>query len=587
MLKEEDIKKTEEIGPSRFTFNGNIIKELGEESISNPYIAVAELIKNSYDADSKVVEINFLNIDKHNPKITIADDGLGMDSSEIKDKWMDIGSPHKKSMGRTKENNRIPVGAKGIGRFASQCLGKTTKLITASKNEHFGYRLLFDWNQFKPGNKATDVDNNTQRFKKKLSTRGTTLVIENLNHNWNDSERMRDLLKDIFLLTSPVNGPKNFKIKQNISSKCPDLKKLQKKFLDKHAYCLKVKLSQNKKIDFEFYKGGIIRKKGKKELKENLRCGDTSFELYFYYRSQTAWKRWLKKEISKRDLNEIKNMLDIYGGIKLYRDHFRVKPYGDKNADWIGIDKWSRDVSMVPGNPQIFGVVNISKETNPKIQDTTTREGVFTTPEYFDLVRFVTTCISLFVDMRSEVESEKAKARKGKTSRKKTVKKEEKIEIKEPKVEEPPVIPEDIPFIDIKGDFPNSHYNQLVHEANECERNNYPNASFWMCRKITENLVFHILEKKFSDKVDLWYDTKNKRNHSFSKLIDNLYQNRDFFKPNVKDYIEQFKIDVGKFKKDVDAAIHKNYVYLSDKSELKQYKINKVIQILIEIYHNI
>lgn len=584
MLNEEDIKKVEELGSNRFTFNGNIITEIGEESISNPFIAIAELIKNSYDADSKNVSLEFQNLGKHNPRIIVHDDGVGMDSAQVKDRWMDIGSPHKKEIERSAENNRIPVGAKGIGRFASHCLGKSLKLITASKNEHYGYRLNFDWAKFSPKVKATDVDVLTERFKKKMSTRGTTLIVDQLKQQWHDNEKLRDLLRDIFLLTSPIETPKSFKIKENISREYPELKKLTSSFLDKATYHLRISLSKRKDISYEFYKGEQKIKDEKKQLQSELSCGDVTFDLYFYYKIASKWKEYTNKDLTKKEIEEISSMLKEYGGIKLYRDKFRVKPYGDKDADWIGLDKWSRDQSIVPGNTQVIGIVSISKETNPGIEDTTTREGVIGKPQYFDLIKFVTTGISRFVDLRSEVESNKVKARrtKGKKKAAKT-----KIEITIPKVEERPVTVQEAPFIDTKGNFPNNHYDPLIYEINECENRNYPNAAFWLCRKIAENMTYHILEKKFPSEINLWYDTKNKRNHSFSKLIDNLYQNRDKFKPNVKDYIEQFKIDVGIFKKDVDAAIHKPYVYISDREELKKYKINKILQLLIDIYTNI
>lgn len=576
MLKEEEIKNPEGLGNSRFTFNGNIITEIGEESISNPVIAIAELIKNSYDADAKNVVLNFDNIGKRNTKIVIRDDGVGMDYPEIKDRWMDIGSPHKKNIEKTHENDRVPAGAKGIGRFASHCLGESLKLITASKNEKNGYRLSFDWTKFSPAIKATDVDVRTDKFKKKLSTRGTTLIVDQLKQQWNDNEKLKNLLRDIFLLTSPLDPPKNFRIKENISRECPELKKLNDSFLKKAGYHIKITLSKKKEIAYEFFKNNQKVKDEKEQLKTELSCGDIIFDLYFYYKTADKWKEYFDIDLTKKEIEEIGFMLKEYGGVKLYRDKFRVKPYGDKDADWIRLDKWSRDQSMVPGNTQIIGIVSISKQTNPDIEDITTREGVINNLQFFDLVKFVTTGVDLFVDIRGEIESGKAKARK------KRVKK--KIEVVIPKGRDMATTGQ-CPFIDVKGDFPNSHYNQVVYEANECENRNYPNAAFWLCRKIVENLTFHIIEKKFPGDIDLWYDTSSTRNHSLSRLIKNLHKNRDKFKPNVRECIEQFKIDVGKFKKDVDAAIHKNHFYLTDKSDLKKYNINKLLQLLIDIFN--
>src|SRR3954454_24821360 len=98
-------------GTFRFTFNGNLIAELGEESISNPAVAIAELIKNAYDAGSTHVSLDFQDITKHNTRIVIADDGVGMSLTDIKERFMEVGSPHKKDVVRTPELNRVPVGA--------------------------------------------------------------------------------------------------------------------------------------------------------------------------------------------------------------------------------------------------------------------------------------------------------------------------------------------------------------------------------------------------------------------------------------------------------------------------------------------
>lgn len=280
--------------------------------------------------------------------------------------------------------------------------------------------------------------------------------------------------------------------------------------------------------------------------------------------------------MSDKDVEEISAMLEHYGGIKLYRDCFRVKPYGDRDADWIGLDKWSRDnPSIIPGNTQVIGIVSISKEQNPRIEDTTSREGVIARPEYFDLVTFVTTSIKIFSDKRSSEEGGKAKA-----------KKKSKLKVVKPKVQEVPPVEVESQFIDVKGNFPTNHYTKLVTEANECELRNCPNAAFWLSRKIIENLVYDILAKKFKNQVDLWYDTGKNRNHSLSMLIENLYNKKDEFGPN-KRIIEQFKSDVGKFKKDVDSAVHKNFFYLNDKKDLKQYQVSKIIEMLLQIYGGI
>jgi hypothetical protein len=575
MLKNKNLVK---VGDSRFAFNGNLIAELGEESISNDNVAIAELIKNSYDADSSSVDLSFLEIEKHNASISIEDDGKGMDIIDIKDRFMEIGSPHKKDISKTDIYNRVPVGAKGIGRFGSHGLGNFLELKTSVKGGRDGYEAHFDWSLFTSKVKVTDVNVPTFSFKKKATEHGTRLLIKNLKDSWNDSEKTKSLLKDLELLLSPVDPPKNFKIKHNLDLEGVPIPKIKKVFFDKAAYTLKVKLTKKKVIDLEFKKLGKVVSKEKKELRGNLSCGDVTFELYFYYKTNNGWKDNTGVEITEKDRKYIKSILDEYGGIKLYRDYFRVKPYGEIASDWIGLDQWSRNNSMIPGNTQAFGVVTIGRDKNPKIEDTTTREGVLNNAEYFDLVKFVTTSVSEFADLRSEQETHKVKGKKKK-------KKTKTVKVEKPKAGESLSVSKGEPFIDVTGSFPSSHYNQIIHEANECYDRNYPNATFWLVRKIIENLVTHILEKKYPKTPDLWYNKGKKRVLNFSQLTDNLYSNRkDFKAPKAVNQIQILNSDINKIRLAINSTVHNNHDYLTDRDDLKKYKIGKIIQNLVDIY---
>jgi len=572
-----ELQMKEQTGKFRFTFNGNIITELGEESISNSNIAIAELIKNAYDANSEQVSFEFVNLGKHNTTIRIVDGGVGMGLTDIKDKFMDIGSPHKKDIVKTPEYNRVSVGAKGIGRFASHSLGNKLLLKTAVKGEKTGYELKFDWKLFDKHIKATDVDVPMITFNKKNSERGTTLEILDLKESWNDNTKLKQLLKDLKLLVCPIDPPRKFKIKNNIPTDDLRLPDIKKKFFDLAAYEFRVKLTKKKELHYEFYKLGKLKKNGKQTLARNLTCGDAEFRLFSYYKVPAIWKQNTGKEIDKTSMDYIKSVLGEYSGIKLYRDHFRVKPYGDVGADWIGLDVWSRNQTDVPGNPQVLGIVSISKEQNPKIEDTTTREGVINNTEYYDLVEFVTTSIREFTILKNTMEPGRKKGKR-KKKQPKTIKVEKAKSGASPATKQPFLI-------DVKGSYPSSNYDPIVFEANECNERNYPNAAFWLSRKIIENLVTHILSKKYPSPPDLWYDHKKQRVLNLSQLIDNLHDNRnDFTAPGLKHQIEIFKSDVTPMRKAVNCIIHNNYDFLTDRADLKKYKINKIVQNLIDIY---
>jgi hypothetical protein len=569
-----------EILPFRFKISGNLIKKLGEESIANKNIAILELIKNSYDAGASLVEVELKNISSANPSIRISDNGKGMTSTDLENKWLNIATPNK-SEHKIKSGERIPVGEKGIGRLSSESLGDETMLTTNPKNETAGFQINFDWKKYQDKNAlANEIVNNGFKLKKKKGDAGTVLEISELRHNWNDSDIQKSLLKDIYLLHPPNAAPKNFKV--NTSIKMPTLKKIDRKFLNAAAYHIKVKLTKGDTLNFEAKALDGTIKKENVNLAKKLICGDATFELFYFYRSASALKSALNVEVSQATVKAYNSVLDEYYGIKLYRDFFRVKPYGEDGNDWLGLDINFQNNSMFPRNINVFGLVTISKITNPKIADTTTREGIIYTTEFQDLQRFVQTSIQeIFVKIRSEVESHKKKATKAKpktsTGKIKVAAKKTPVKI---------VASLDKLIENLGGSYPQSFYAPLEQEINDCYGNNFPNATFFLSRKLIENLIFNILEKKYPTDIQLWFNVGTNSHHKLSLLITNLYSKKANFKPNVRLYLEKFNREIGAFRKEANLKAHNVIEYLKDKSELKKYKINDLVQLLLNIYHH-
>lgn len=570
----------EKITPFRFKISGNLIKELGEESISNPNVAILELIKNAYDAEAPKVEIDLIDINTSDAKIMITDTGEGMSYDELENKWMVIASPHKSDIKKT-DGGRIPVGAKGIGRLASESLGAKTVLTSYPKGETSGYEVHFDWGEYRKLNVlCDDINNEGYRFKKKRTDQGIKIEISGLRTSWNDSEKLKNLLKDIYLIHPLSVQIQDFKIVPKTGLSHITMNKPDKKFLDMAVYKLETSLSSKDIVQYSFYVGNKKHSSKTVKLDTPLECGDVSFELYFFYKVAGPYKERIGRELTQDNLEEIKGFLEEYSGIKLYRDNFRVKPYGDKGFDWTRLDALAQDNTMCPRNDQIIGIVKIGRLTNPKIVDTTTREGIIYSSEFSDLIRFVETAITkIFIDKRSEIEFEKKKARKAATSKKKKGATPV-IKVPETKAKE-----EDI--IDVKGDYPQSFYYKLHDEINHCYGSNYPNATFFLTRKLVENLVFNILEKKFPNDVDLWYDKGISYHLPLGVLIKNLYDKRNDFKPNAGRYIEKFNTDVGTFKKEANIKAHNIFEYLENKDELKKFKISDIVQLLINIYQTL
>jgi hypothetical protein len=566
--------------PYRFKVSGNLIKKLGQESIANKNVAILELIKNSYDANASKVVVHLEDVQSKDAVISIEDNGEGMTATDLENKWLNIATPNK-GQGKPKKGSRIQVGEKGLGRLSSESLGSTTVLETKPRKETTGYKIVFDWTKYEdPGVLLNEIVNIGHKTRKKRMESGTTLAISKLRHDWNDLDAQKNLLRDIYLL-HPLNGkPKNFTISTTGFSIKKTLKKPTRGFLALAAYSVKVNLVAGSVLKFRISCISGKTRKGQLKLASKLYCGDAAFEMYYFYRTPNAIKTALGVEIGAHKIREANVILDDYSGIKIYRDGFRIKPYGEIGNDWLGLDFSFQNDSMYPRNNNVFGFAHISKVKNPNIKDTTTREGIVHNSEFQDLTRFIKTAIQeIFLDFRKEVESHKVKAKRKKAraqSKKKAV-------ASVPEVS-PPKAPDKL-LKNLGGNYPQSFYSQLEQEINDCFEKNFPNAAFFLSRKLIENLIFNILERQYPKKVDLWYNQTAGSHHKLSLLIKNLYDNRNDFKPNVKAYVEKFNTDIGQFRREANAKAHNIFEYLKDKAELKKFHINDLTQLLLNIYN--
>lgn len=149
-------------------------------------------------------------------------------------------------------------------------------------------------------------------------------------------------------------------------------------------------------------------------FEEPLKCGDFTFELYYFLRDSEHMQR------GGYNYRYAIRILDTYCGVKIYRDMFRVKPYGDSGNDWLLLDKEkvSDTHGYLVGNNQTIGRINISDINNPLLTDATNREGIIENEAFVQLRNFVKDCISLIADVRknayekSEPERQKQKLEK-------------------------------------------------------------------------------------------------------------------------------------------------------------------------------
>ena len=131
----------------KFTVDVALLQELGERLIGRAHIALAELIKNSYDADANECRVQF-----SEDSITIIDDGHGMSQAEFLDHWMRIGTTHKAALKNSRLLKRALTGSKGVGRLSAQFLASEMILeSTSSDRPHQTLYAIVDWTAIEHG----------------------------------------------------------------------------------------------------------------------------------------------------------------------------------------------------------------------------------------------------------------------------------------------------------------------------------------------------------------------------------------------------------------------------------------------------
>jgi Histidine kinase-, DNA gyrase B-, and HSP90-like ATPase len=562
----------EELEPLRFKVKGRLAQLLGAESVSDVFVAINELVKNAYDADATKVKIKFENVRAGPASLTITDDGHGMTFYELENDWMTIGTDKKLRDPYTKKFKRRKIGHKGIGRFAVQNLSRMVEVLSYPEDETRGYRIVFDWDGYNQASAMMEaVPNPAFSFPKKKDEHGLELRLTNLRYQWNE-ETIKGLSRNLAMIIPPnVSG-----VRFNTFIDAPEYPKysgkIRSSLFEQAVFTFKGKLLANGKIKYI-----LESKKGEKrkydESLKDFSCGPVDFVMFFYYRDKDKLAEY---GVKVSDIEGFRNTLDEVGGVKLYRDGIRITGIGEPGEDWLQLDAMRvNDPTLVPGTTQIVGIVRISAEQNPGIIDTTTREGIIGGKPFTDLRDFVRASIKFFADHRAELEGKRRKAKKRKRGElQKTLKKLATTQ-------------EPAKFLDFRMRYPEVFYKPLEEEINQAYRSNLPNATLMLTRKMVENLLYNLLERKFPDRIVLWYDINRGRANDFSDLIANLENNVKKFSPDEKELIERLLLLIKKFRREANSRTHRVILYMDAVGELDALKIPDMIELELKLIEKV
>ena len=201
---------------ANFRISSGLKSIIGRELITDDFIAVFELVKNSFDAHARRVDITFEGVDTDTACLTICDNGKGMDKQALRDKWLFVAYSAKKE-GKEDyreriRSSRIYAGAKGIGRFSCDKLGSELELLTRTVPNETVHSLKVEWDLFEEDAKKEfiniPVTLGTCRNPPSNLKTGTTLKITGLRETW-DREKLLKLKRSLEKLINPNQGNDN------------------------------------------------------------------------------------------------------------------------------------------------------------------------------------------------------------------------------------------------------------------------------------------------------------------------------------------------------------------------------------------
>jgi hypothetical protein len=364
----------------KFQADSALLRELGERLVGQPHIALAELIKNAYDADATICSVII-----QPDTLIVSDNGHGMTEAEFLKLWMTIGTRHKQEKGVSRQFGRNVTGSKGVGRLSAQFLAHRLQIVTAPV-QHNNQQLLakVNWDEAIEAGKLTEaealyrLEPRTMTFAGN-SEHGTRVLMSGLKQEWTE-HLIRDLGRQLWMIQSPLSGygrlttatadPKAFRV---------DLTSWQGDLADAFAKQMTAALQNYDAI----ISGELIR--GDATSKAHIKVafnGGSTFSESFEVDPLIENARWNIRvfKLQGRQFEGIKvadarDYFERFGGIQVYDAGFRL-PYYGVEQDWLGIEfdhshrrnkssllperlHVKRALNDLPTQGRLFGVVAI------------------------------------------------------------------------------------------------------------------------------------------------------------------------------------------------------------------------------------
>jgi signal transduction histidine kinase len=421
-----------------FRPRARLLQLLGDQLIGSPRLAVFELVKNAYDADADEVDVIFDGLGGRSPTISVRDNGAGMSFDTLEQVWLVPGDDHREiargHLQRSPKYGRLPLGEKGVGRFAVHKLGDRIRLVTRAAGQaeclvDLDWRTLLEHRYLEEAEVAV-TERDPVVFTGEAT--GTLIEISELRDaNW-DRREIRELYRHVTSIASPFGDRMdNFDVRMKVPghsdwiSTLPSVSQLLEfapfyfefdfdgseitySYEFKGIPGIKVEKRSLTKADpyFQIAAEDVVEdldptsepeprksNRGRQKVTADAEIlngiGPVKGKFYIFDRDKNILSKYGETRFLER-------YLDQNGGVRVYRDNIRVYNYGEPRNDWLGLDL--RRVNEPTKNLSrniVVGVVDLDLDTSPDLREKTNREGFVENDAYYRLRRVVMGALSL------------------------------------------------------------------------------------------------------------------------------------------------------------------------------------------------
>ena len=431
--------------PVKFQADSALLRELGELLVGQAHIALAELVKNAYDADATRCRITI-----GEDEIAVEDNGHGMSREEFLQHWMTIGTRHKQEIGTSRRFKRQVTGSKGVGRLAAQFLAHRLEITTVpetSPDRQLAAKV--DWDDAIEQDRLTEaqahyrMQRRTVQFPKNRP-HGTRILIQGLKQHWGEEE-VRDLGRQIWMIQSPIprygrtvgttEEPDDFRV--DLRTEVSSLEDTFQSQMDAALQNYIAKISGELTCDGRTTNAHV---------KVSFRSGEQYSE-QFQIAPVIAAAKWevrvfnlAHRQAGGVSVKDARDYFEHFGGVLVYDAGFRL-PYYGVQQDWLGIEydhshrrnrsallperlHVTRALNDLPTQGRVFGVVEIDtgnearsanrkqRKTGDYLKIQVTRDRLVGNRSYEELRKAVRWSLDFYATRQRLREQEKAQIAK-------------------------------------------------------------------------------------------------------------------------------------------------------------------------------